>query len=365
MHSYSIRDLPDRTIDRISGYPSESGTPLITVIVPVYNGEVFIDSCLDAIYSSDYERFEVVVVDDCSTDASAEMARSKGARMLRTPNRSGPAAARNLAAGSSAGEILMFVDADVLIEVDTLSKVASRFVHIPEISALFGSYDDEPAEQNFLSQYKNLQHHFVHQTSSRNASTFWSGLGAVRRDVFLQHGGFDCDKFPEPSIEDIELGFRMRKGGQSILLDKDIQAKHLKKWTPASHLRTEVFCRALPWSKLILEQQGLINDMNLRSSDRISAGLVGISVILLPLVIWFPAILSIVVILLIAVAILNRDILAFYSRKRGFLFAAMTFPWQILYYLYSGIIFAGSWHRYKVQQWFGHRKGEHASGHKA
>src|SRR5690606_15457371 len=141
-------------------------------------------------------------------DASAEMARSKGARMLRTPNRSGPAAARNLAAGSSAGEILMFVDADVLIEVDTLSKVASRFVHIPEISALFGSYDDEPAEQNFLSQYKNLQHHFVHQTSSRNASTFWSGLGAIRRDVFLQHGGFDCDKFPEPSIEDIELGFR-------------------------------------------------------------------------------------------------------------------------------------------------------------
>ncbi len=362
MHSYSIRDLPGRTIDRMSGYPTESGRPLITVIVPVYNGEVFIDSCLDAIYSSDYERFEVVVVDDCSTDASAERARSHGARLLRTPNRSGPAAARNMAAGSSEGEILMFVDADVLIETDTLSKVAARFVHLPEISALFGSYDDEPAEQNFLSQYKNLQHHFVHQRSDRNASTFWSGLGAVRRDVFLDHGGFDCDKFPVPSIEDIELGFRMRKAGHSILLDRDIQAKHLKKWTPTSHLRTEIFCRALPWSQLILEQQGLINDMNLKSSDRISAGLVGLSVILLPLVILVPAIIALVVILLIIVAILNRDLLAFYARKRGFLFAAMTFPWQILYYLYSGIIFAGSWHRFKGQQMLGYCRGGHVRG---
>ena len=240
----------------------------ISVVIPVYNGRKFLDRCLDAISASLYRSFEVIVVDDRSTDDSAEICRRKGANVLSTGTRSGPAAARNLAAETAKGEILVFIDADVVVKPDTIGKVARGFEVHPEISALFGSYDDEPAEKNFLSQYKNLQHHFVHQNSSPEASTFWSGLGAIRRDVFIANGGFDCKKFSVPSIEDIDLGFRLRRSGHRILLDAGIQAKHLKKWEVRSHLRTEIFCRALPWSQLIVENAGMINDMNLKTADR-------------------------------------------------------------------------------------------------
>ena len=335
-------------------------TPFLSVIVPVYNGRAFLHRCLDAIFASEYRSFEVVVVNDCSTDDSAEISREKGARVISTPKQTGPASARNLAVASANGDVLLFVDADVVVKPDTLGKIAEHFERRPEISAVFGSYDDEPAERNFLSQYKNLQHHFVHQNSNSKASTFWSGLGAVRKKIFLEHGGFDCEKFAVPSIEDIDLGFRMRKAGHEILLDPNIQAKHLKKWEVVSHLRTEIFCRALPWSRLILENQGMINDMNMKTTDRLSAVLVGLSLLTFPLVFLRPELILVTAGLLIVIAVLNRSILIFFAKKRGFVFAALTFPWQLMYFFYSGVTFVVSWFIFSLPRLLGFKRNSPA-----
>lgn len=329
---------------------AKESTP-ITVIVPVYNGAKFLDQCLTALQSSAYANFDVLVVDDGSTDESAEIAAGKGAIVMPSERRqSGPAAARNLAAKVARGDILLFIDADVVVKHDTIGKVAAAFEKYPEISALFGSYDDEPAAQNFLSQYKNLQHHFVHQTSSSEASTFWAGLGAVRRDVFNELGGFDCEQFLVPSIEDIELGVRLRQAGHKIRLDKNIQAKHLKKWKAVSLLRTEVFCRALPWSKLILTRQGMINDMNLKTQDRISAMLVALIILSLPLVVWNLYFGLLTVALSLSIVFLNWKTFMFFARTKGPLFAVMTYPWLLIYFLYSGMTFVFCWFRYGVPQ---------------
>lgn len=330
-------------------------SPYLTIIIPVYNGAAFLPQCLDAISKSSYRSFEVIVVDDCSTDESADISRGNSARVLSTSRNSGPGAARNLAAKSAFGQILFFVDADVVVRPETISLVVDRFEKQPQISALFGSYDDEPAESNFLSQYKNLQHHFVHQNSRSDASTFWAGLGAIKRDVFLEHGGFDCKKFAMPMIEDIDLGFRLRKAGHQILLDPSIQAKHLKKWKVIGHLRTEIFSRALPWSRLMLENQEVLNDMNVKTQDRVSAVLVGFLLLLLPLAVWNPSFVVLVIGCLTAIVFLNRQILAFYARKRGFLFALMTLPWQLLYFFYSGVVFVLCWFWYRTPQILGLR----------
>jgi glycosyltransferase involved in cell wall biosynthesis len=315
--------------------------PFISVIVPVYNGSKFIARCLDALLSNDRSSFEIIVVNDGSTDDSEQICKSKGVRVIQSERpRSGPAAARNLASKDAAGDVLLFVDADVVVEPDTISKIASQFEKHPELSALFGSYDNAPAEQNFLSQYKNLQHHYVHQNSNPEASTFWAGLGAIRADVFRSVGGFDVEQYAVPSIEDIELGVRLRQAGHRILLDRNIQAKHLKKWTPVQLLRTEVFCRAIPWSKLILTKQGVINDMNLKHRDRISAVLTLLSIALLPFVFWWPALLVLVATGLITIFILNYDIFKFFARLKGVVFAAMTFPWLLAYFTYSSASFA-------------------------
>lgn len=325
--------------------------PFISVIVPVFNGEKFLPSCLGALVSQSYQAYELIVVDDCSTDASAEISREKGARVLRMPRQSGPAGARNLAAHEAKGEILLFVDADVVVKPDTVERVAADFEN-PQIAAVFGSYDDEPAETNFISQYKNLFHRFVHQQSSSEAETFWAGCGAVRREIFLAEHGFNAERYPRPAIEDIELGYRLRAKGYRILLDKQLHAKHLKRWTLKSMLHADIFCRAIPWSTLILENQNMVNDLNLQTSDRISAGLLGLSLTILPFSIIKPQLLLLVVALLAIILLLNHKLYRFFFLRKGLWFAIRAFPLHLLYYLYSAVTFVLCWSAHFFRQQF-------------
>lgn len=318
----------------------------ISVIVPVYNGEKFLTRCLEALNACSPFAYEVLVVDDCSTDKSAEISRQLGARVFRTQSQSGPAGARNLGAQNARGEILFFVDADVVVRPDSLQRVAHAFAKDPEIAAVFGSYDDEPAEENFISQYKNLFHHFVHQQSSIEATTFWAGCGAIRRDAFLAAGGYDPKRYPRPAIEDIELGYRMRALGYRIRLDKQLQAKHLKKWELKSLLHADIFCRAVPWSMLILEKKGMVNDLNLQTKDRVSAVLAVLSVVIIPLSILIPRLLLVALILLAAIPLLNYKLYRFFIQRKGVWFSMLVFPMHLLYFLYSAPTFALCWFRH-------------------
>ena len=96
-----------------------------------------------------------------------------------------------------------------MVQRDSIAQVAADFMKNPHISAVFSSYDDSPDATDFLSQFCNLFHHFIHQNSNGEAKTFWAGCGAIYREVFYLFRGFDEHRFPKPSIEDIELGLRI------------------------------------------------------------------------------------------------------------------------------------------------------------
>jgi glycosyltransferase involved in cell wall biosynthesis len=241
-------------------------------VIPAYNGGHNLDECLDAIERLAMSPSEVIVVDDGSTDGSIERAVARGVRILRTTGRRGPAVARNIGAKAATGEIILFLDADVSVHGDAIDRVATALAD-PSVDAVIGSYDDDPSSPDFLSQYKNLMHCFVHQTASSEASTFWSGCGAIRRKVFLELSGFDAN-YTRPAIEDIELGYRMRQAGRRIALDRDLRARHLKKWTFWSLVKSDVVDRGIPWTELILRDQRMPNDLNLQISQRVSIGLV-------------------------------------------------------------------------------------------
>ena len=250
----------------------------VSVIVPVYNAAGELSECLDALTKSagnpaNRDNLECIVVDDGSTDSSPEIAHKSGAAVLSTGGRKGPAFARNLGARAARGDILFFIDADVCVHSDTLDRVRTAFDLDPLLDALIGSYDDAPASQDFLSIYKNLMHHFTHQTGRREAFTFWSGCGAIRRQIFLDHDGFD-ESFKRPSIEDIELGYRLRTSGKKLVLDPAIQGQHLKKWTFFGLLKTDILDRGIPWTELILRDGSMPNDLNLQQSQRVSVALV-------------------------------------------------------------------------------------------
>ncbi|HVF27158.1 MAG TPA: glycosyltransferase [Pyrinomonadaceae bacterium] len=321
-----------------------SEQPFVSVIVPAFNTGEYLGRCLDALSESRYENFEVLVVDDASTDGSVEACRRRmDVIVLRLERQSGPSAARNHAARRARGDILLFVDSDVVVRSDTIARVAADFHQNPDVAAVFGSYDDAPGAENFLSQYKNLYHHFVHQRSSAEASTFWAGCGAIRREAFEALGGFDQTRYRKPSIEDIELGYRMRRAGRRILLDKELRVKHLKDWSLVSLIRADVFYRAVPWSKLMLEDGEIINDLNLRTAERVSAGLVVLSLLLLPPSIFMPALLPLVPLCWLIIILINHKLYLFFLKKRGPLFAGAVFPLQLLYYAYSAAAFAWFW----------------------
>ena len=317
--------------------------PFISVIVPVFNGSQFIGQCLDALSATHYSSHEVIVVDDASTDDSVEICCQKGATVLQLKQQSGPAAARNHGSKHARGEILLFIDADVVVHQDTIERVAHDFVERPDIAAVFGSYDDTPAVKDFVSQYKNLMHHYVHQQSNPDACTFWAGCGAVRREIFLNVGGFNQEKYPKPSIEDIELGFRLRKNGYKILLDKKLQVKHLKKWSLLNLLRTDIFNRAVPWSNLIMQGRERVNDLNLRASDKICAALVGLIVGVLPLSLFNTQLLYFIPLFLAIIFILQRRLYTFFLNRRGRTFLALAFPMHLLYYFYSAVTYMLCW----------------------
>jgi len=313
--------------------------------VPVYNGRVFIGQSLPPLIEMlrRGEVVEVIVVDDGSTDDTAISAAEMGAIVIPSGGRLGPGGARNVASMQARGGILWFVDADVVVHDDAALQLQRAFAE-PGVTAVFGSYDDRPTAKNFLSQYKNLVHHFYHHRGRSEASTFWAGCGAVRKDAFLAIKGFDVARYTRPSIEDIELGYRLRAAGGRILLWPALQGTHLKEWRFFNLIHTEVFCRAIPWSRLMLSQTGLVDDLNVGAAERLRAVLAGLFFVGVAASVAHPSIPSwIALAMLVAIALANSQLLRLFYRRKGLLFALAGLLFHQVYYLYSSAAFTWCW----------------------
>ncbi len=319
---------------------SATATMLYSVVVPVYNGGSDFRECLATIKGALSRSSELIVVDDGSTDGSFDVARHIGAKVFSTGGRKGPGAARNIGAQHAQGEYLFFIDADCLIKPDTLDKLERFIKSNPRIDAVFGSYDDNPRDGGLISQFKNLSHHYVHQASTEKASTFWAGCGCIKRRLFFQLGGFDTDRFCRPSIEDIHLGYRAKLFGANIYLAKDIQVSHLKTWTLKTLIKTDVFMRGMPWTRLLLaNRQCRVYELNLRLGQRLSVFAAWTLPLALFLSVWFHQAAFITFLSTMLLFLCNRRFYGFLTAKRGYPFVIACIPLHYLYFLYSGLSF--------------------------
>ncbi len=315
--------------------------PLLSVVVPVRNGGRDFEHCLRRLRDSVHSDFELIVVDDASADDSAAVARRAGAIVIRNAMPQGPAAARNLGARSAG-------PAHLLPRRGCRSTSADRLAGFGAIPGrpgplrLFGSYDDTPAATGLVSQYRNLLHHFVHQQGQfdngiRAAHTYWTGCGVIRRDIFLEFGGFDPRLYPRPAIEDIELGYRLARAGHRIVLARDVLATHFKRWTLAEMVRTDILRRGVPWMLLIKRTGTIETDLNVKAGQKACVALTGLAIVGALLSPFVPAAAFGTGFSLLAVMALNREFFEFLTRKKGLAFAAMAFPLHVLYYCSCGV----------------------------
>lgn len=310
--------------------------PKVSVIIPVFNGQNTIEQCLDSVDRSNFSPFEVIVVNDASTDDTLEKIKPFDCHVKSLPQNVGPAQARNVGVEISKGDILFFLDADMLIEPDTIERISESMNDDPTISAVFGSFQKETPIKNIISKYKNLIHHFTHQISNEAAATFCGGFGAIRRTVFTDMGGFNPNY---RYLEDIELGHRLYNAGHCILLNKDIQLTHLKTYSFLSLIKSDIIGRAIPWTKLMLKNRIFRNDLNTRLENIISVPLSYLFIGFIPLSFFWPAGWFFLWFYLLLFLILNFRFLDFVQKEKGWDFFVKSTLLLWIGYIYSGVGF--------------------------
>ena len=225
--------------------------PTLSVVVPATDAPATLPRCLGALAAATDGPDEVLVIDEPTTLSAS--------------------AARNVGARRASGDVVVFVDSDVEVHPDAFTRIRAAYAADPDLVAVYGAYDDAPAAGTTVSAFRNLLHHHVHRTGAGPSETFWTGLGAARRSEFLSVGGFDEERYPHPSIEDIELGHRLSASGARVVLDPAIQGTHLKSWTLRSMLWTDFARRGVPWVALQVRRRHLSSTLNLGWRHRLSA----------------------------------------------------------------------------------------------
>jgi glycosyltransferase involved in cell wall biosynthesis len=306
----------------------------LSIIVPARNAADTLARCLAAIAAQITPDDELLVIDDHSSDATAEVARRFATKVITLPAHRGAAAARNRGAAEATRPVLFFLDADVVLGPRAMER-ARCDMSDPAFDAVVGSYDDAPAERSPVSMFKNLAHHYFHQRSAGNISSFFGACGLVRRRTLLAAGGYDERRFRESSIEDVEFGYRLSDAGARIRIDPDLRVTHLKGWTLGSLLVTDFTRRAVPWSILYLERGDLPAELNITGDQRIAAlvalGLAACA----PLALLRGGMVVPFVVLLVAAVWINARLFRLFYAKGGVGLMLAGFALQQLYYLYS------------------------------
>jgi len=332
--------------------------PTLSIVIPAYNGACDLERCLDAVFKSDMSSVEVIVVNDGSDDPAVDQVIEKfDAIHVRSDTNMGRGPARNLGAERASGTFVLFLDADVEVSPQTIGQVKAIVSRRPNIESFFGSYDDAPDCKKTVSQYRNLLHHYTHQTGPTFAPHFWTGCGVVRKDIFHRVGGFDRGQWAR-NMEEVEFGHRLKQDGHPIEVVKSLMVKHLKSYTLTSMIKSDLIDRAIPWTMFMrtFKQSGNQFVTSDRQKWSAVAVLMLLSIVMAP---FFGA--SAVWLSLGGLALfiaLNLPFFLFCHRLKGPLFALQAVPLHVVHIFCAGLGFGIGTAKYWMKRLLGNNHSQ-------
>ena len=307
----------------------------VSVIIPNYNGSSTIGRCLEAAFSSEYDNFEVIVADDCSTDNSAEIIKKFSCKLISLDKHSGASKARNIGAKNSSGQILFFIDADCLLQKYTLTSVNKAFL-ASEDAIIGGTYTVIPYDKDFFSTFQSI---FINHSETKREPPDYIPTHAmvISRDIFMKSGGFQENFLP--ILEDVEFSHRLRKMGYKLTMNSEILVWHIFNFTLIKSLKNALR-KSLYWTIYSLKNKDLLADSGTASYElKINVATLFLSALLAILFFYFKNTAFLISILLICAVNLNASkglIKAFYKAKGLSFVISATLYYTLIYPLPLG-----------------------------
>lgn len=323
--------------------------PSLSIVVPARNAADTLAKALAAVLATRLPRsaYELIVVDDASTDATATIAARHADKVVRLSGRSlGAAYARNRGVELSQGEIVAFVDADVMVRPDTLLRMLATLAEHPKIDAVSALHDSKPSAQNFVSQYWNLLLRFGEQRHLGENAHFPAGCGAVRRRVLLAAGMFDEWRFSTASLEGVEFGQRLQGSGRRLAVIRELEVTRLKQWSlrgvcAEAWGRSALLSRSLGYQRTRASTPSEVV-FTLSRSLIPGLGILG-SLTLVAAFLPEPRVAFNGAIALAVLLLTNLPVYRFYLRARGVGFAIAAVPVHLVVQLVSGVALCTGW----------------------
>ena len=312
----------------------------MSAIIPARNSERTIGECIQALQRSSTPPHEIVVVNDGSSDATSEIARRSGATTIDLPSRHDANHCRNLGATNVSGDILLFVDSDVVIQREAVQN-ALESLRDGQFDAVVGLYTAKHRHPNIASQYKNLWIRYSYLKSRRSIDWIFGAIAAIRKDAFGRASGFDRTLFMHHGGEDLELGKRMTHARPTIILNPLVEAEHLKQHSLRSLLKND-FKRSQGFAHLAANlgqfgrslKRGFVN---VYPSFAYSAMLSWVIVLCLILGAWSHPIWWVGLGCTALYGLLNIPFVIYYARQRGLAEAPAVLGMMFLDHLACGL----------------------------
>lgn len=323
----------------MSNRPSEEGKkhPSISVIIPVYNAQSTLGETLSAVCDSDYPDFEVIVVDDCSTDDSRTVAEQHPVRLVKQPRNMGVAKARNRGADEARGETLVFIDSDIVAAPDSLMKFARAFESDPAIKVVGGVMSGALHDRRWGISFIGLKSVYILDARHRGKKTyesccFPSYAGAVTKEAFEEVGGFDTS-LGGIGGEDYDLGLRLMRR-HKIVYFRDIKLRH--QYLPLFPKLRQWFRRSRRVLRPFLRTKGTRKNPN-GPLEQISVALVMLALLWLVLAPLYPPVLWASLAIFGLSIVVNYHFYFYVAREKHVLFALYSVVCNTLYYLTVGV----------------------------